>query len=308
MSDMSEGNPVEKGNTPAASLAGMEAAAGIGGTTDDGSGANADVDEYETLLASLNRTYEQDVRIAVHESGHAVCARLLGHQVGGVTVTPDATRGYEGLCWDVGHAEAFTEDRGDAADVREALASHVPQAGEDSRPVADVFASVYAKCIEFLAGRAAERMLLDGEPAVPADDLRQARELALLICMSEEAIDTFLGRDVVARDLLLPYGPVIMTLQLVLRIKRTLAGAEIDKVIWDMEAQKALALERERRTEWRKRELTANRFRAERGHANDVAARATSRVRPHRCRSRCRILNRSDPVIGDINDRKARRM
>jgi hypothetical protein len=82
----------------------------------------------------------------------------------------------------------------------------MPNAGEDRRPVADVFASVYAKCIEFLAGRTAERLLLDGEPAVPADDLRQARELALLFCKSEEAIDTFIKHcDVAARDLLMPY-------------------------------------------------------------------------------------------------------
>ena len=31
---------------------------------------------------------------------------------------------------------------------------------------------------------------LDGVPVSPADDLRQARELALLFCKSEEAIET----------------------------------------------------------------------------------------------------------------------
>ncbi|MET4423243.1 hypothetical protein AB7645_43120 [Bradyrhizobium sp. 956_D2_N1_5] len=35
-------------------------------------------------------------------------------------------------------------------------------------------------------------MLLDGEPVSPADDLRQARELALLFCKSEQAIETFI--------------------------------------------------------------------------------------------------------------------
>jgi hypothetical protein len=48
-------------------------------------------------------------------------------------------------------------------------------------------------------------MLLDGEPKAPTDDLRQARELAMLICASEEAIETFIVHcDVAARDLLLP--------------------------------------------------------------------------------------------------------
>jgi hypothetical protein len=131
--------------------------------------------------------------------------RQIGDVVGGITVNPDAVRGYEGLCWGVDHTEAFAEGRGDASDFREALASEMPQAGEDRRPVADVFGNVYAQCIELMAGRAAEAIFLDGEPVVPADDLRQARELAMLICSSEEAIETFIAHcDVAARDLLMP--------------------------------------------------------------------------------------------------------
>jgi hypothetical protein len=53
----------------------------------------------------------------------------------------------------------------------------MPQAGEDRSAISDVFGNVYAHCIELMAGRAAERMLLDGEAVVPADDFRQAREL-----------------------------------------------------------------------------------------------------------------------------------
>ncbi|WP_027527043.1 hypothetical protein [Bradyrhizobium sp. Ec3.3] len=54
-----------------------------------------------------------------------------------------------------------------------------------------------------------------------------------------------------------------MVLSIVLRIKRTLDGAEIDKIILDVEMRKALAIERRRREEWRKAELAAERFRAE---------------------------------------------
>ncbi|MDH2357843.1 hypothetical protein QCM80_46290 [Bradyrhizobium sp. SSUT112] len=59
-----------------------------------------------------------------------------------------------------------------------------------------------------------------------------------------------------------------MALQLVLRISRTLAGAEIDKIIWDMEAQRALAIEHKRRKDWREREQSANAFAASRSHAD----------------------------------------
>jgi len=54
--------------------------------------------------------------------------------------------------------------------------------------------------MELMAGRAAKCMLLDGEPEAPSDDLRQARELARLICSSDEAIETFIAQcDVAAR-------------------------------------------------------------------------------------------------------------
>src|SRR5580704_9460467 len=96
-------------------------------------------------------------------------------------------------------------------------------------------------------------MLLKAEPVAPVDDLRQARELAMLICTSEEAIETFIAHcDVAARDLLLPYSDVVMTLSIVLRIKRTLDGGEIDKIISDVEARKALAVEGGRRKRWRR--------------------------------------------------------
>jgi hypothetical protein len=219
-------------------------------------------DEYDELLAALGRSFDEDVRIAIHDAGHAVCGRLLGRELGGVTITPDATRGYGGLCWSVGYTEAFA-NAGDASNVRAVLTPLMPQAGEDRSSVADVFGHVYSRCIGLMAGRAAERMLLEGEPVVPADDLRQGRELALLICKTEQAIETFLAHcDVVARDLLWPYADLLMVLSTVLRIKRTLDGPEIDQIIIDVEARKALAREHQRRADWRKGELTASSFRA----------------------------------------------
>jgi len=230
--------------------AGTVTAAVVGvGNTGNGSGPDAEDDEYDELLASLGRTEDEDERVAVHEAGHAVAGRLLGHEIGGVTVNP--ANGYEGLCWNVGHTQAFAQGRGDAADVRKVLAPMMPKPGEDRSSISDVFANVHAQCIELMAGRAAVRMLIEGESVTPVDDLRQARELAMLICSSEEAIETFIAHcDVAARDLLLPYGDVMMTLSIVLRIKRTLDGAEIDKIIADQQALKARVIEHRRRADW----------------------------------------------------------
>jgi hypothetical protein len=242
----------ERDERAATSPAGTVTAAGVGGGNTDNGGGHEEVDEYDDDWSPVpGRSYDDDVRIAIHEAGHAVAARLLGHEVGGVTVTPDAARGYEGLCWGVGHKEAFAKGRGDASNVREVLAPLMPKPGEDRSSVSDVFGNVHAQCLQLLAARAAERMLLEGEPPRPADDLRQARELALLICTSEEAIGTFIAHcDVAARDLLLPYCDVVIVLSTVLRIKRTLDGEEIDNLIADVQARKALAAERARRKRW----------------------------------------------------------
>ena len=70
--------------------------------SDNGRGPDAE-DEYDALLATLGRTHDQDVRIPIHEAGHAVCARLLGNDVGGATVNPGP--GYEGRVCGERHVE-----------------------------------------------------------------------------------------------------------------------------------------------------------------------------------------------------------
>jgi hypothetical protein len=249
----------------AASPTGMATAGEVGiGNADCGSGRQREVNEDDDDWSPVpGRTWDEDVRIGVHEAGHAVCARLLGRPLGGATVDPGP--GYEGRVWGERHMEAFTEGRGDASDVREVLAPLMPQPGEDRSSVSDVFANVYGHCIELMAGRASERMLLgDGDPLASVDDLRQARELAMLICTSEEAIETFVAHcDVAARDLLMPYGDVVMTLSIVLRIRRTMNGAEIDELISDVQARKARAIELARRADCKRRELSARAFLAE---------------------------------------------
>jgi hypothetical protein len=53
-----------------------------------------------------------------------------------------------------------------------------PLAGEDHSSVSDIFGNTYTQVIELMAGRAAERMLIDGEPLSPADDLRRLVNLS----------------------------------------------------------------------------------------------------------------------------------
>lgn len=60
----------------------------------------------------------------------------------------------------------------------------------------------------------------------------------------------------------------------VVRIERTLNSTQITKIIADVQARKAGAIEQRRRVEWHRRELAASRFRAE---YDQAGAAATSR-------------------------------
>jgi len=74
-----------------------------------------------------------------------------------------------------------------------------------------------------------------------------------------------------ADDLLRPYGPVIIALSIVLKIRRTLTGDEIDNVITTVLAGFELAAEHRRRAEWQNRTLSAKSFAAECHHAADAS-------------------------------------
>jgi hypothetical protein len=56
-----------------------------------------------------------------------------------------------------------------------------------------------------------------------------------------------------------------------LRIKRTLDDTEIDKIISDVKARNAMAIEHRQRADWRKRELAAKSFQAESVHGGAAA-------------------------------------
>jgi len=93
-----------------------------------------------------------------------------------------------------------------------------------------------------------------------------------LICSSEGAIETFIAHcDVAARDLLMPHCDSVIVLSTVLRIRRTLDGVEIDRIIGEVEAQKALAVEQQRRCDCRSLEISAGGFQAEYRQSGETA-------------------------------------
>lgn len=212
------------------------------------------------------RSWEDDVRIAVHEAGHAVAARLLGQPLGRATIDPDPNGKYGGLVWGPHHNVAYgrDDDGDDVPELCDKLRHLMPLDGECRSDAADVYLHALNRCIELVAASTAERMLLEGEPVASASDVEHTIKYASLVCRSPEAAERFIRLcETMADDLLRPYGDVVIALSTVLRIKRTLDGAEIDALIFELQARKAAAIERQRRSDWRDRELAAKRFEAE---------------------------------------------
>ncbi|MCK1620807.1 hypothetical protein IVA96_30400 [Bradyrhizobium sp. 159] len=187
--------------------------------TDENTPVDDERDEYDDLLAELGRTEDEDERIAVHEAGHAVAARLLGKPLGGATINPDPNGQYGGLVWGPRHSVAFGNDDSDDSvpELCDNLRNLMPQDGEVRGDAADVYLHAHDRCIELAAASVAERMLLPGEPVPSVSDVEQAVALASLVCKSAEAVERFLAFcEQQAHDLLRPHGPIIMALSVVL--------------------------------------------------------------------------------------------
>jgi hypothetical protein len=216
-------------------------------------------DDYDRLLAAIRRTEDDDLRISIHEAGHAIAARLLGQPLGGATIDPDPNGKYGGLVWGPRHSVAYgkDDDRDDVPELCDKLRDLMPQDGEARSDAADVYLHALNRCIELVAASVAERMLLEGEPVPSVSDVEHTIKYASLVCRSPEAAERFIRLcETMADDLLRPYGYVLIALSTVLRIRRTLSGEEIDDVIATTVAGFKLAAEQAQRRRWQDRVAT----------------------------------------------------
>jgi hypothetical protein len=205
------------------------------------------------------RTFNRDFRCAVHEIGHLLLARLLGDSVDGVTIDPGP--GYDGQVWGPWSFKAFTSGDVDAAQIRAVLQPSMPCQGEDHSPAANIALQVTNQVLQFMGGRAAEKLALRGRPWPSMSDYNQARELAAIVCGSPKSIEQFLKFcEQQAEDLLKPHLDLIFALVPVLRIRRTMTGAEVDEAIATILARFDLAAEQKRRGQWQQRMANARNF------------------------------------------------
>ena len=107
----------------------------------------------------------------------------------------------------------------------------------------------------------AESLFLPGEPSPADSDRMQERALASLICSSPESIEAFVKFCMVeAAALLRPREHIVRALTAELLVRRTMNGDQVDTIIMQADAAKALADEHARRAAWRRAEESAASF------------------------------------------------
>ncbi|MEH2552201.1 hypothetical protein V1283_008846 [Bradyrhizobium sp. AZCC 2262] len=216
----------------------------------------------QPIKCPFGRSFNRDFRCAIHEIGHALTIRILGDKIDGVTIDPGP--GYEGQVWAPWTFKAFTRGDVDAAQIRAVLEPQMPQAGEDQGPAADVTLKITNQIIQFMGGRAAEKLALRGKSSAAPDDYRQSRELAAIVCKSPKSVERFVQFcEQQAEDLLRPHIDLIFALIPVLRIRRTMTGIEVDEAIAIILAHFDRSAERERRRDWDIRMKSAEIFRGQ---------------------------------------------
>jgi hypothetical protein len=217
-------------------------------------------DDYDRLLMSIGRTFEQDQRVVYHELGHYLLDRLAAtNGISFISVTP--SQDHEGICLGTRN-EAFVKvgakdrDRLDAADVRQILAPTMPKPGEPRGDKADVYASVLDAVTQLMAGEAAEQLML-GAAQHASDDRRQAAELAKLICKTNMAVARLIDFGFQqALDVLSEHVALLRSLGVVLRARRDVTADDMDNAA-------AHAIELVRRRDWQNVLARAGSFKAE---------------------------------------------
>jgi hypothetical protein len=206
------------------------------------------------------RSESDDIRIATHESSHALAGRLLGQPIGGMTIVP--ADGFSGRCWGPEFESRFAGGQSTPSLCAQ-IDKLMPGPGEPRDAVADIVLHAHVRIVELCAGSIGEALFLEGPAWDAADDRKQERALASLVASSPEAAEAFIGFcRVEAAALLKPREYIVRALAAELRVKRTMDGAAIDRCIEKAVAIRAAEIEAQRRLDWRGRQASAASFAA----------------------------------------------
>jgi hypothetical protein len=195
---------------------------------------------------------------SVHESGHALAARLLGKAVLLATTVPNAKLGFGGrvITGEGDASRAMSRSLRDGFIVVDEIAAiverHMPGPGEAKEDASPWLTVVHGAAVEWLAGAAAESIAFGrADDRRSRSDYLNAQRYARTICSSDVAAEAFLEFALIeAVELITPYRSVLLALAAELAEKRELDGDQIDRVITAAIAQRDRDQEAVRRADW----------------------------------------------------------
>lgn len=209
-------------------------------------------------------TSDRKTTIAFHEAGHAVVARALGRPVALVTIV--STTHSVGSMWaKLPTADAarttVEEDIRNIADTCARARALMP-IGESRLPASAFITNTINRGIELLAGLESERQLNgDYDTDIARADLSEAQLRAAAIAVSPEAaqhyVDLFHAES---RLLVNQYWHVVRAVSECLIERQTLTGDEVNLIIAEAEATRAMAEGKARRAAWRETVARAEQF------------------------------------------------
>lgn len=194
-------------------------------------------------------------RIAIHESGHCLVARLRSRPVHSVTVIPNPELGFAG-CAMIGTGppayRTVSETCAEVDSISRVIDQHRPRPGEDRADIEPWLRSVHENVVELLAGAAAEAVMFGrANDRGIGSDYAKALRYARTICASDVSAEKFLEFAIIeAAELIEPYRVVLRALADELVKQRELDGAAIDQIITTALIHRDRDREASRQADW----------------------------------------------------------
>ena len=171
----------------------------------------------QSAAPSVDEPSELD-RVAIHEAGHCLLARLQGMQVQFTTNIPDAELGSGGRTV-IGTASSSRVMARSLDDGYVDVDRHMLPPCPGKEDATSWFRAVHEAAIEWLAGAAAERIAFgSANDRKSISDYASAKLYARTICKSDVSAEKFLEFALAeAVELITPYRPVLLALASELR-------------------------------------------------------------------------------------------
>jgi hypothetical protein len=205
-------------------------------------------------------------RLAGHESGHALCGRLLGSRIWFLTIVPNG--GYEGMCRRSGPITELTFDENTPdktdliVDTCARLEQLTPILGSNRVESSEYYIRSQNNCIELVAGECAELVLHPDLASLGAThDFIEADAFAKVAVAAQPAVAALIAYcRAEATALLTENRDILDALVAALVEAGQLSGDRVDTIIADTIAARAVKAERIRRTDWKARQRSSATF------------------------------------------------